>query len=56
MKEKKETRPERRTQVKDLPKEEQELTKEEQKKVKGGATMVEYALLIINKKAKTPEA
>jgi hypothetical protein len=30
--------PKRRTQVKDLPKEEKELSKEKQKKVKGGVT------------------
>lgn len=31
------TKPKRRTQVKELPKEEKQLSKEEQKKVKGGA-------------------
>ena len=33
----------RRTQVKDLPKQEKELSKDEQKKVKGGDTLVPKA-------------
>ena len=32
----------RRTQVKELPKQEQQLSKEEQKKVKGGPTQMEW--------------
>ena len=37
MTEKKESdKPKRRTQIKELPKEEKELSKEEQKKIKGG--------------------
>ena len=39
MTEKKE--PKRRTQIKDLPRKEEELSKEEQKKVKGGNLIVE---------------
>ena len=54
MTQKNEDKPKRRTRVKDLPKQEKKLTKEEQKKVKGGATMVEYALLNINNKPKPP--
>ena len=38
MAEKKEKKVNRRTQVKDLPKGEKALTKEEQKKIKGGPT------------------
>ncbi|HEY0077843.1 MAG TPA: hypothetical protein VGB73_04290 [Pyrinomonadaceae bacterium] len=34
---KEESKPKRRTQVKELPKEERELSKDEQKKVKGGS-------------------
>ena len=41
MTQKKENKPKRRTQVKDLPKDEKELTKEEQKKVKGGNLKIE---------------
>ena len=37
---KKMTKPTRRTQVKELPKEEKQLSKDEQKKVKGGASMI----------------
>lgn len=44
MPQKKADKPKRRTQVKDLPKQEKELSKEEQKKVKGGFEGAEKAL------------
>lgn len=37
--------PKRRTQVKDLPKEEKELSKDEQKRVKGGARGLAIAIV-----------
>lgn len=40
MPEKRAKTPKRRTQVKDLPKEEKQLSKEEQKKVKGGGWLM----------------
>ena len=41
MPQKKTDKPKRRTQVKDLPRDEKELTKDEQKKVKGGNLVIE---------------
>ncbi|HEY0080617.1 MAG TPA: hypothetical protein VGB73_18580 [Pyrinomonadaceae bacterium] len=39
-----EKRPKRRTQVKELPKEEKQLSKDEQKKVKGGGGQFDAAV------------